>query len=469
MDHLSNEDFFAEAFIETMADAAPAPSTAPAAPAAPAPAAAPAGAPAAAAAGAAAAAAPAPAVKPAAAPAAPAAAPAANATAARPANATVVPGPAAGNATANATAHANATAANATAANATAANATAANATQYAPHGALPTTPSHPEFKPLTKPTPPPAPPAAPPAPVIRGNDHGKEKPAPPERIPNTRAYAIVKFSLELPNSMWSENKIKFQRELITEITKGLNLPRHRFSIVAVNAGIDVAFRVNQLRRLDNRAAPHAQDVASLFKELAMSPQLPWRNLPKLSKVDRSKPITFEVKEQAPPPREKSQSCQMRIAADVRMIEPMTAEFIKAFEIDVATATHAEPEQIQVTAVTPDEDGTSMHQLIVEFQVHARRRPMPEKEVTPTGVVHLLRQMLPNTASRLRISPITRNADPFFPVQNIMPKPKPLAEGQWLHIPAMYTTGEILPDPPVYERPLVLPTLLVQPPAAPKV
>lgn len=331
---------------------------------------------------------------------------------------------------------------------------------------ALPTKPTHPEFRPLTRPKPKAKPKPAPRR-VLTGNKVIKRKPKPPARIPAIRAYAIVKFGLSVPNSDWSGNKKKFERELITEITKGLALPRRRFSIVGVNPGIEVTLRINQLHRLDNRAAPHAQDVASLFKERAMSPENVWRNLPKLAKIDRTKAITIEIKEQVPPPKEKTQKCQMRIAADVRMIEPMTQEFIKAFELDIATSTQAEPEQIQVTSVSPDENGTSLNQLIVEFDVHARRRELPEKEVTPTAIVNLIRRMLPDIYSKLRTRPITKNADPFFPVQNIMPKPKPLQEGQWMHIPAMYTTAEILPDPPTYQRPLVLPTLIVTPPAAP--
>lgn len=344
-----------------------------------------------------------------------------------------------------------------------AANATAAD---RPPLVATPTAEPEPpkrKFRPLTRPTPKvqPKPKAKKPHRVRKAGP--KPKPAP--RIPRTRAYALVNFGINLPNGDWSKAPKKFEKQLLLELSKGLELPRRRFTIQKINPGIDVVLRINQLHRLDNQNAPHALDIASKFRDRAMDPANVWRNLPILARIDRTKSIVWDIKEQLPPPKEKPQAAQMRLSADVRMVEPLIPEYIKAFELDVATAIGIEPEQIAVTDIRADEDGTSLTALIVSFKFYARLRDLPEREVTPTEAVNRLFRQLTLEGSPLRSAPITKNLDPKFPVQDLWPK-KP-DQVPWLHNPAKYTNAVILPDAPTYERPLVLPTLMVVPPASP--
>ena len=329
---------------------------------------------------------------------------------------------------------------------------------------------------PAATPAPAAAAPAAAPAaaaPAISANATAPVAPAAPRkevpvapRIDSRRAYAEIKFALTMQDAEWIPNPDAFKANLALEISKGLNIPQRRVRIDLLNPGPWVTARIGPVHRLDNANAPHAKDLAGDFRRFAMDLSHPWRNLPILAKVDKTRAITYDILEVKPAPKEKPAACQIKLPADVRVIEPAMYRFIKAFELDVATAVQCEPEQVRVTDVRPDQDGASLDTVIVRFEIVARDRELPEKEVTPTAAVQLLRRQIVDPYSVLRQRPLTRNADPFFPLQDLFSKPvDPSLMANWMYTPTMYSTAEILPEAPTFENPVMLPTLMVVPPA----
>lgn len=289
--------------------------------------------------------------------------------------------------------------------------------------------------------------------------------------IPPTLAEAEIEFYLRTPNSVIGDDKALFEQRIIQEISKGVNQPARRFEILSVTPGHKpgvgpmIRFRIQRVTPRDDPRSLSAQQVATTFYDHAMDPANVWVNLPLLSHVDRTRAIVVEVKKWKPRPKEPTIHAQMRIEVDIRKIEPKLEAFLRAFEVDVAAGVGCEPEQIEVTGAEPDEDGLSLTSLIVYFDIHPRLRELPEPEMTPTNIVNTLKKLLLDPKSPLRIRPTMVRADPFFPLQNIIPKAK--ANPDWVRDPEQYQVAEIAADPIQLARPYILPTLYVQAPPAP--